>query len=186
MCGIPSMSASPLSQRLFLGARSIRRGVGCGTSAGPRVMKINSMLEDHDLLSLGLQDSPELEKKLYLLGVRLRPVAGMAVFRRGCSRGGLNVASRLALSASERALARPSRIRPSDLSRASASSSPGAALHVADRCRLARGGSHYAAARQSQGGKGVRAKARRLDCCAAEAAAGGGAFRGRGGSAAAR
>src|SRR5262249_27968941 len=109
----------------------------------------------------------------------------MAVFR-WVAPGWINVASRLALSASERALARPSRIRRSDLSRASASSSPGAALQVAYRCRLAGGGSHHAAGRQSQGGKGVRAKARRLDCCTAETAAGGGAFCGRGGSPAAR
>src|SRR5262249_4474638 len=110
----------------------------------------------------------------------------MAVFPPGLLEGWIHVASRAALSPSERARGRSGRLRQSDLSRAPAPSSPGPTLYAAHRRRLARGGSHYAAARQPQGGEGVCAEAGGWERGGVKAFAGGDAVRARGGDPAAR
>ena len=91
-----------------------------------------------------------------------------------------------ALSTSDRAEGDRSRLRPIDLSRAPASTSAGAPLHVAHPGGDARGRADDAAARQREGGARVRREARRLDRGAARAPAEGGAVRARHRGAAAR
>src|SRR5215475_454355 len=132
------------------------------------------------------QPAPPLGEEPLFVTRRAAPSCQYGSILAGVARGWIHVAARAALSPSERARGRSGRLRQSDLPRTPAPSSPGPTLYAAHRRRLARGGSHHAAARQPQGGERVRAEARRLDRGAAQALAGGGAVRAWGRDTAAR
>ena len=114
-----------------------------------------------------------LGKSLYFVTAHAAPSCSYGGISPGVVPGWIcaDVASRVALSSSERALGRSGGFRPGHLSRALAPASPSETLHLAYRRRLARGGSHHAAARRREGGPGVRTEARRLDRGAAQAPA---------------
>src|SRR5262245_25170500 len=84
-----------------------------------------------------------------------------------------DVVTRTFVPAPQRAVDHSSRFRPGDLSGALAAPPPGAALHAAHRRVFTPSRAHDAAARQPQGGEGIRAEAWRLDCGAAQTLAGG-------------
>src|SRR5262245_6299902 len=153
---------------------------GAAVGAAEKILKADSNLYGPKLLWSAVATSPAGREEPLFVSHRAAPACSYGNISSGVARGWIHVAARAALSPSERARGRSSRLRQSDLSCAPAPSSPGATLYAAHRRRLARGGSHHAAARQPKGGEGVRAEARRLDRGAAQALAGGGAVRARG------
>ncbi len=81
------------------------------------------------------------------------------------------------LPPADRTAGDPSLFRQGGLPRSHAPAPAGTPLHAAHSRGDARSRAHHAAARHHQGGQGVRAEARRLDCRAIVQAAGGDAIR---------
>ena len=105
-----------------------------------------------------------LGKSLYLSPLMLRPLVRMAVFRPGLFQGGFAPMSLRALlyrRPSEPSVVQVVFDRAIYLVRLRRHRQ--ARRYTLHRRRLARGGSHHAAARQCEGGQGVRTEARRLD-----------------------